>query len=823
MKKTLILLAILAAISTSAYGQGTPPTTWREADGSPQVTPPRTVIVPNGSISGNTVTITGGGGSGCTPPGTANRVLYDNGAGGCTSAAGFTFNGTSTISLGVAGTSVGAIGFRNATSGTVTLSPVAGALGTVTLSLPARTATVATTTGTLTSGRLAEFDASGNLVQSSITATTYAPGGTTNSIQINNGGGVFDGGANAVLDLLTSTLSLGTNSSQSGRLLLRNSTNANTTTLQPGAPSTSLTFTLPATLPASAGCLEVNSSGVITQTGSACGSGGGGSPGGSNTQFQYNNAGSFGGVTGITSDGTNLTAGSGNLRATSPRITTGINDANGNAMLAFSPTGSAVNYFQFTNSATATTAINTLEAAGSDTNISLYLKVKGSDVTNGGQILVDDSRRYDRPMFARKDSPTLGWGFKGGGGWWSVNAANIMLGAGDGTPGLVAITGNSYLAWNVNNTAAEDCPACVAVGLNKPAQRVIGVVGADSTPDGDLTNGATLGFVATTPAQITADQNNYDPTYTSYLQRWSTDASRTVTGLTFAISTKVSGQIHRIWNVGSNNIVLAHQSASSTAANRFLNSTGANITLAANDCADLQYDAADSRWRVTPCATAGAGSGTVTSVAQSFTGGLISVSGSPVTTSGTLALTVAGTSGGIPYFSSASTWASSAALTANLPVIGGGAGAAPSVGTVSGNTTKFVTTTGTLTSGRCAEWDASGNLIQSSGACGGGGGSPGGSTTQIQYNNAGSFGGISTLTTDGTIVTLAATVTTGSGATAGLNATANSLTTGNAFEFSSSSVTSGRVVNVEATGTAAASNTKTAFRAATSGANGTST
>jgi hypothetical protein len=57
--------------------------------------------------------------------------------------------------------------------------------------------------------------------------------------------------------------------------------------------------------------------------------------------------------------------------------------------------------------------------------------------------------------------------------------------------------------------------------------------------------------------------------------------------------------------------------------------------------------------------------GTVTSVAQTFTGGLISVSGSPITGSGTLALTVAGTSGGIPYFSSASTWTSSAALTFN--------------------------------------------------------------------------------------------------------------------------------------------------------------
>lgn len=65
-------------------------------------------------------------------------------------------------------------------------------------------------------------------------------------------------------------------------------------------------------------------------------------------------------------------------------------------------------------------------------------------------------------------------------------------------------------------------------------------------------------------------------------------------------------------------------------------------------------------------------SGTVTSVG--FTGGLISVA-TPTTTP---AFTVAGTSGGIPYFSSASTWASSAALAANSLVVGGGAGVAPS-------------------------------------------------------------------------------------------------------------------------------------------------
>ena len=73
-----------------------------------------------------------------------------------------------------------------------------------------------------------------------------------------------------------------------------------------------------------------------------------------------------------------------------------------------------------------------------------------------------------------------------------------------------------------------------------------------------------------------------------------------------------------------------------------------------------------------------AGLGTVTSVGQSFTGGLISVSGSPITTAGTLALTVAGTSGGIPYFSSGTAWATSAALASNALMVGGGAGAAPS-------------------------------------------------------------------------------------------------------------------------------------------------
>ncbi|CAB4161336.1 hypothetical protein UFOVP773_45 [uncultured Caudovirales phage] len=86
----------------------------------------------------------------------------------------------------------------------------------------------------------------------------------------------------------------------------------------------------------------------------------------------------------------------------------------------------------------------------------------------------------------------------------------------------------------------------------------------------------------------------------------------------------------------------------------------------------------------------GKGSGTVTSVG--FTGGIITVA-NPTTTP---AFTIAGTSGGIPYFSSASTWASSAALAAGSLVLGGGAGVTPATTTTgTGVVTALGVNTGT--------------------------------------------------------------------------------------------------------------------------------
>ena len=93
-----------------------------------------------------------------------------------------------------------------------------------------------------------------------------------------------------------------------------------------------------------------------------------------------------------------------------------------------------------------------------------------------------------------------------------------------------------------------------------------------------------------------------------------------------------------------------------------------------------------------PVWAAPATSGTVTSVAMSVPS-LLSVSGSPITSSGTLAVTysgtalpvanggtglTSGTSGGILGYTASGTLASSSALTANQLIIGGGAGATPS-------------------------------------------------------------------------------------------------------------------------------------------------
>lgn len=176
-----------------------------------------------------------------------------------------------------------------------------------------------------------------------------------------------------------------------------------------------------------------------------------------------------------------------------------------------------------------------------------------------------------------------------------------------------------------------------------------------------------------------------------------------------------AGNLTGTWNVAAANSVIT-STAANTAAWGLIN--------AGSSCGDSTHAISfSSTTHLFGCQAI--------SQSVTFTGGLISAS--------TLALTVAGTSGGFPYFSSGTTWASTGVMAAGLPIIGGGAGVSPTTGTVSGNSTKFVTTTGTLTNGHCVSIDANGNFVDS-GSLGCASATPAGPVSHLQFNTAGSFG-----------------------------------------------------------------------------------
>jgi len=71
LKKQFLLLFLVVLFSGTAYAQSLAPITIREVDGSPSVRSPRTIVVPNGSLTVTdktaTLTFSGGGGTGADP------------------------------------------------------------------------------------------------------------------------------------------------------------------------------------------------------------------------------------------------------------------------------------------------------------------------------------------------------------------------------------------------------------------------------------------------------------------------------------------------------------------------------------------------------------------------------------------------------------------------------------------------------------------------------------------------------------------------------------------------------------------------------------
>lgn len=104
--------------------------------------------------------------------------------------------------------------------------------------------------------------------------------------------------------------------------------------------------------------------------------------------------------------------------------------------------------------------------------------------------------------------------------------------------------------------------------------------------------------VIVTPSSLSSSQNNYAPGVCDIL-RLSSSTAIDITGL---VAATADGAMRLVINVnasGGSAITLKHESASSTAANRFRNTTGGDYILPADGgSAVLTYSSAISRWRI---------------------------------------------------------------------------------------------------------------------------------------------------------------------------------------------------------------------------------
>lgn len=99
-----------------------------------------------------------------------------------------------------------------------------------------------------------------------------------------------------------------------------------------------------------------------------------------------------------------------------------------------------------------------------------------------------------------------------------------------------------------------------------------------------------------TPTTLAADTHDYAPTrhQEAAIFRLSASAAVNLTGLQGGSDAREVV----LMNVGANNIVLSHESASSTAAYRWLGPGSASVTLRPDGWVRAIYDATSARWRI---------------------------------------------------------------------------------------------------------------------------------------------------------------------------------------------------------------------------------
>lgn len=228
--------------------------------------------------------------------GTDTQVIF-NDTGVLVGDAGFVFNKTTdALTLGVGSSTTGSVIFKNGTNNN-TLTLRSGVTATsYTLTLP-------TTAGT--NNYVLTTNGSGTTTWTNATSLV-APAGVNTNIQYNNSG-VFGAEAAFSWNAGANSLLLGEGAVSSATIVFNNASNGNQLTLSGGITSTSYTFTFPLNAGSNNYVLKTNGSGVTSWADATTLI----FPAGSDTQVQYNDAGSFGAESAFTYNKTTNTLGLG--------------------------------------------------------------------------------------------------------------------------------------------------------------------------------------------------------------------------------------------------------------------------------------------------------------------------------------------------------------------------------------------------------------------------------------------------------------------------------------------------------------------------------
>jgi hypothetical protein len=342
-------------------------------------------------------------------------------------------------------------------------------------------------------------------------------------------------------------------------------------------------------------------------------------------------------VTAATGNGTTVTYTAANTFSVGQVVSiTGLTTTTGSSLNLSNQTITTASATQFTitNATVGTAAATqagtaTIQSAGNSVTITAG---NGSGVGAGGSIILQPGAQgssggngwvkfYDvtgaNTRMGAWNNSTQGYGF----GWDTQNNGTLGTGLvsssvnGTGYIGVKSQTANHFMIETNNGTtalltnSANTQSRLIFVNGNN-AQTTSGSAGICSYTTGVITirdggtsiAGGSLSFPSTTTA-FSANTNDLALTASAF-QRINCTSAASLTGIAPPSGgTHVDGRMVRVYNVGTANLTLAHNSASSTAANRFWNSTGADIVLSTHQYVELIYDSTDNGrggagWRV---------------------------------------------------------------------------------------------------------------------------------------------------------------------------------------------------------------------------------